>query len=278
MARVILKLGDGFQFMAAHSFFHDLTALERNPGRAAILLTGAWFMLLALFYALPQIDIDVAQLFFFRTACSPEHAAAVCGTFPLSKNGFLGAVRKLLFYMPHVAGVVVLVALIIGLRRARGMADRKHLQPLFLALTSVMIGPYLLVNMYLKEDWGRPRPNQTDLFGGHLAFVPAGSPFGTCDQNCSFISGEAAGAGWLICLLPLLPVRARRFLGLPIIVVSLLTPLLRVSFGAHYLSDAVLGWLSSPVVFAIVVAVAQWQERRKNRRSASGSAPSSTGE
>ncbi|MGO8426030.1 phosphatase, partial [Rhizobium ruizarguesonis] len=36
----------------------------------------------------------------------------------------------------------------------------------------------------------------------------------------------------------------------PLAAISILTPAMRLSFCAHYLSDVVLGWLSSLVVFA----------------------------
>ena len=84
------------------------------------------------------------------------------------------------------------------------------------------VDPQILVNLLLKSYSGRPRPHQTDLFGGDLPFMPAGSFSGQCENNCSFISGEAAGAGWLICLIPLLPPRLRLALAPGIIAVSLL--------------------------------------------------------
>ena len=120
------------------------------------------------------------------------------------------------------------------------------------------------MNLLLKSFSGRPRPHQTDLFGGDLSFMPAGSFGGQCENNCSFISGEAAGAGWLICLIPLLPHRLRLVMAPGIIAVSVVTPALRFSFGGHYLSDVMLGWLSSPVVFLLVVAVFEIARVRKN--------------
>ncbi|MEN9895311.1 MAG: hypothetical protein RIR97_1163 [Pseudomonadota bacterium] len=38
-------------------------------------------------------------------------------------------------------------------------------------------------------------------------------------------------------------------LAAPLIAISLATPALRVAFGGHYLSDVMLGWLLSPIVF-----------------------------
>lgn len=89
---------------------------------------------------------------------------------------------------------------------------------------------------------------QTDIFGGTLHFVEAGSLAGKCVSNCSFVSGEAASAGWLLCLLLFVPKSLRYALVPPVAAISILTPAMRLSFGAHYLSDVVLGWLSSLVV------------------------------
>nr|WP_245472168.1 hypothetical protein [Rhizobium jaguaris] len=67
------------------------------------------------------------------------------------------------------------------------------------------------------------------------------------------MSGEASSAGWLLCLILLLPPRWRLPLGVPLAAVSIMMPTMRVLTGAHYLSDAVLGWLSSLVIFAAVL-------------------------
>lgn len=121
----------------------------------------------------------------------------------------------------------------------------------------------MLVNFILKSHWGRPRPLETIDFGGALHFVQAGSMAGECASNCSFVSGEAAGAGWLLCLLFLVPRPLRLVLFGPLAAISLLAPALRLAFGAHYLSDVILGWLSSFVVFAGVLALADSPQPEK---------------
>jgi membrane-associated phospholipid phosphatase len=78
---------------------------------------------------------------------------------------------------------------------------------------------------------------------------------GKCVSNCSFISGEAAGVGWLLCMIVLIPQPLRSALALPLAAISFLAPAMRLAFGAHYLSDVVLGWLSSLVVFAGFLAL-----------------------
>ncbi|MCM2292064.1 phosphatase PAP2 family protein [Allorhizobium sp. BGMRC 0089] len=229
--------------------------IPQAPLLWSVALSILWIALLKLFYLHPQIDLAVAGWFFDRVTCSSA-SGKVCGLFFLADQPLLGVLRKILFYLPHLAAVILIGVWVVKAHHPHPSArERQMIGTIKLALLSLLLGPGLLVNGALKEWSGRPRPYQTDLFGGHDAFVAAGDFSGSCGHNCSFISGEAAGAGWLICLVPLLPVRWRRWVGPPLIALALLTPLLRVAFGGHYLSDAVLGFLSSPLVFALVFAL-----------------------
>ncbi|OLP43137.1 phosphatase PAP2 family protein [Rhizobium oryziradicis] len=248
----------------------------------ATALSALWFALLLAFYALPEIDLAVAGFFFRASECGAGVSRLVCGGFPVSHNGVVQVIRKILFYVPHITGVCVLVALIIALVEAKDkrisefpiLKQQNHdwIAKLALSLLAALIGPFLVVNVILKEWSGRPRPIETDVFGGTLHFMPAGSFAGACDGNCSFISGEAAGAGIIICIVPFIPSSWRSRLGPPLVIASIATALLRVAFGGHYLSDAVLGWLSSPVIFAWVFAVYHVFDRPQKR---SNSKPSS---
>lgn len=135
---------------------------------------------------------------------------------------------------------------------------RKHLPMgrLIVALVSLCLGPGLMVNGILKAYSGRPRPVQTNLFGGD--FTPAGTFVGECAKNCSFVSGEASGAGWLLCLLFLLPARMRIWVGPPLVAASLTMAGLRVAVGSHLVSDALLGWLLAIILFmGLLVAEAR---------------------
>ena len=68
-----------------------------------------------------------------------------------------------------------------------------------------MLGPGLLVNLTLKNHWGRPRPIEVAQFGGDKQFVAWWDPRGTCDGNCSFVSGDVSGAIWTIAPAALVP-------------------------------------------------------------------------
>jgi len=208
----------------------------------------AWFALLATFYFHPTIDISVSETFFSGPLCAGSLSEGGCGYFPLRRMEVFKDIRWALYFLPYAA-VVLIVAM--GLIGAFSRQLRQHLPMtrLLVALISLGIGPGLLVNSFLKTYSGRPRPFQTNLFGGHLDFTAAGTFVGECTRNCSFVSGEASGAGWLLCLLFLVPANARVWVAPPLIVASTMMAALRVAVGSHYASDALLGWLLAVIVF-----------------------------
>jgi lipid A 4'-phosphatase len=61
-------------------------------------------------------------------------------------------------------------------------------------IATLALGPGLLVNVALKDNWGRPRPGHLKQFGGDQDFVPWWDPTGQCEKNCSFVSGESSAA------------------------------------------------------------------------------------
>jgi membrane-associated phospholipid phosphatase len=227
-------------------------------------LLGLWLVLLAAFNIFPQIDHSISAHFFVLEACNAATTPGEnCGHFPYRQVSYLQLLRTLFLRLPLMVAVVLLWKLIDCCRHHGATFNAKRARALKVALGSLVIGPIVLVNFILKSFWGRPRPSETLDFGGHLDFVQAGSMAGKCLSNCSFVSGEAAGAGWLVCVVLLVPQPLRSALLPPLAAISLLAPALRVAFGAHYLSDVVLGWLSSLVVFAGLLALADSPQREK---------------
>jgi lipid A 4'-phosphatase len=214
-----------------------------------------WCGLLAFFNAFPSIDVSVAQTFFSESQCRVLDVSRVCGEFGYGKSLYLDDIRKVLFALPYIAALILTSSLVLSRWKASAGFWSQRTEMSFAALITLALGCGLLVNMFLKAFSGRPRPRETTLFGGNLDFVQAGSFAGKCIKNCSFVSGEASSAGWLFCLILLLPSRWRLLVGVPLAVVSFVVPTLRVVAGAHYLSDVTLGWLSSIVIFAAVLAI-----------------------
>lgn len=117
----------------------------------------------------------------------------------------------------------------------------------FLTL-GLLLGPGLLVNGILKRQWGRPRPLAVTEFGGPHAFVNWWDPTGTCPQNCSFVSGEAATAAWMFGPAMLLPAPWRGIAILAAAVFTATMSILRMGAGAHFFTDVVIGALSTVLI------------------------------
>ena len=169
----------------------------------------------------------------------------------------LSGLRAALYYLPVGVMGLFLLAWILGW--LAGWFDLplfETLQPrgrsvLFLAL-GLALGPGLLVNVILKDNWGRPRPLQVQQFGGPLEFRPWYKTDGACPKNCSFVSGETSGAFWLVAPASLAPGPLR----LPAVALALgvgvLTGVLRVAFGGHFPSDVLFAGLLTLLIVALL--------------------------
>ncbi len=234
---------------------------HRAHKRWLALFSVLWLMLLAVFYSFPAIDIAVSEFFFTPDLCSPDKPAGViCGIFAVGSSPVLQTVRTVLFYLPGAVLAAFIIWLIHSQLTDRTAPAAAYRHNVVLLCVSWLLDVILVVNLVLKAYSGRPRPDETTLFSGLNPFVPAGDISGACAANCSFISGEAASAGWLVCALFVLPVRLRRWLSIPVTLLAVGTAFLRVAFGRHFLSDALLGFLSAPVVFLFLIAIFGWKK------------------
>jgi membrane-associated phospholipid phosphatase len=114
----------------------------------------------------------------------------------------------------------------------------------------------VLGNLVFKNGFGRPRPKDTEAFGGAWPFHPPWLPGGACPHNCSFPSGDVGFA--FITLAFALAVPAGR--GRTVAVAAALAfggfvAAMRVLTGDHYPSDAAFGALMTSLA---VLAFERW--------------------
>lgn len=221
--------------------------------RAVIALSISIAAATVFFRVFPGIDIGVAKMFFEETACA---AGQVCGSFPVSASEPVMALRQFLQALPVVLAIVLVLVILWRVAVKRSGIDSFNAAGLA-AVLSLVLGAGVVVNMILKEFWGRPRPIATDLFGGPFPFVPAGQITDYCAGNCSFVSGEAAGAFWLVGLAALVPFPYRVPVMIAVFCAASFTSFLRITFGGHYLSDVVIAALIALLVFSAVATVAR---------------------
>ncbi|HWK65664.1 MAG TPA: phosphatase PAP2 family protein [Rhizobiaceae bacterium] len=238
----------------------NLPNLSPFSGPAILFLLGVLLALAILvFHHFPVVDRIAAAWFFVESRCGPEKpASSVCGDFPLRHSRPAITLRQFLQYLPAALAAALTAASIALLWSRRKPSARRWLQAAA-AFWTYVVSVGILINGVFKEFWGRPRPLQTDLFGGDFPFVPAGEISSHCISNCSFMSGEAAAAAWLVCLVPLIP---RQYASLKpaaygiAIALALATSILRMAFGAHYLSDVVIASLATVLIFSLLATSA----------------------
>lgn len=214
----------------------------RGSGGRAVVRTwllaasGAGLVFGAVFAAYPFIDIEVARWFF-----DPETAR-----FPAAHSYQWLQIRQFLNVIPFL---LLLPAVFALLRKIVIPTSSMLIAPsvvLFL-IGTVLAGPALTTNLVLKDNWGRPRPNHVQHFAGAADFQPWWRPGGDCPKNCSFVSGEASQAFWLIAPATLAPPQIRPIAMGAAFTYGTIVGTLRVVFGRHFLSD---------VVFAAVLTIA----------------------
>jgi len=133
---------------------------------------------------------------------------------------------------------------------------------LFLIVT-MAVGPGLLVNVTLKDHWGRSRPIDVQQFGGTEHFVAWWDPRGDCPGNCAFVSGDVAGAFWTVAPAALAPPQWRALAYGAALALGVGMATLRVLAGGHFVSDVVFaGVFTFLVIWLVYALIYRWPRTR----------------
>jgi lipid A 4'-phosphatase len=223
------------------SLHHD----ERTMRKATIsfvIIFSVTVIALFIFRQLPGLDIYISRTAFTIKPCLPDSAQTVCGDFLLLSNGMLNWLREISLLLPNILGVGLFAFLVYQVFLNRNTSSRE-IEKLCLVIWTVLLSTVLLVNVVLKEYWGRPRPFRVDELGGEHPFVLPGTISNYCENNCSFVSGEASSAAWLFAFLVFIPNRWRLPSGIFFCGYLVFFSGLRIAFGRHFLSDVVMSAL-----------------------------------
>lgn len=207
-----------------------------------------------LFTVFPAWDVAITALFW-----DASHRY-----FPLAAQGWAQTARALGNYIPWAFAAPAFAALVLKFifpRRRMFMSARAAV---LLALT-MALGPGLIVNGLLKQQWGRPRPVHVETFGGKAEFKPWYETDGTCPGNCSFVSGEGALGFWMVAPASLAPPGPLRAVALGAAVVfGAAAGGLRITFGGHFFTDVV---FSGVLVVLLIVLARYWLYDRRGAPS-----------
>lgn len=106
----------------------------------------------------------------------------------------------------------------------------------------------LVVNVLLKNMWGRARPNDVLYFNGFQDFTPWYKISEACPSNCSFVSGDSSVGFLLIVFYFITKNNAYIYLGL---ILGSLLGFIRIAAGGHFFSDIIF----SQIVVTVTILV-----------------------
>lgn len=199
-----------------------------------------WLLLLlaaatALFWS-TRLDLAAADL--FREPCC---------SWPMADREPWNAIYKYGVF----AGVLLAAAALVTLTLTYWYPARlgRHRRAALFLVLVVTLGPGLLVNVVLKDHYGRPRPREVQALGGQLPFLPVWVP-GPDRQAKSFPCGHCS-MGFYLAVPYLLLKRRRRAAAWAFAAAGIgmggLLGAARMMAGGHFLSDVVwaggLTWL-----------------------------------
>lgn len=195
--------------------------LSRILTLSFFLLCGAGLLALAIY---PAFDIAVSRLF------------ATGDGFWLKANPFLTGMTQFVFTFSRFLALLFLGAMLWAFVRKAPVFGMFGKPWLFLLL-ALLIGPGLFANVVFKDHWGRPRPRDTETFGGKHAFTPAFVMSESCPRNCSFVSGDGSFGFFLPSFAYVVPRRLSRRVFWGGMAAGGVFSISRILLGAHFLSD-----------------------------------------
>ena len=179
-----------------------------------------------LFIYYPEIDIKFSSIFYKNG-------------FYLKDSFIAKSIYKATLIIITLFATLTLLLLIFDLVFKRDFFDIKKRVLIYL-LTTLILGPGLIVNIFLKDSFKRARPYQIKEFGGDKKFTPAFVLSNQCKKNCSFTSGHAAAAFYFLALVPLFKKRETKILvAFLSILWGSLVGIVRIIQGGHFLSDVI---------------------------------------
>ena len=215
-----------------------------------------------IFGIFPELDLQISSIFYDIRQ----------GTFPAASSSFLNTVRSEGVLLTSALALCLVTILITNkfLLRASQLLPSRHA---FFLLAVYILGPGLLVNGIAKSISHRPRPYSVTQFNGPNEFVAWWDRSGACKKNCSFSSGEASTAAWIIVAAIVLPTPHKIIAVTLSIIIAGALSFLRLSFGGHFMSDVLFGILTTLIVASVTYPLF-FDPLQKNKREFIGSARS----
>lgn len=177
------------------------------------------------FFYFPDFDLSISRIFYDINQ----------GGFYLKDNLLFQSIYKLTNGIAASILILLPVLIILSYVLNNNFLTQKRKTLVFL-LSALILGPGIMVNAVLKDNWDRPRPRQVIEFGGSKIYEPPFAPNFACDNCHSFVSGHAS-VGFFFFAFALLHKNRKWFL-LPILLGSTIGAT-RIVQGGHFFSDVI---------------------------------------
>lgn len=188
---------------------------------------SAFASLTILFIFFPQLDIEIAN-YFYDTELS----------FLYRKNIIVQLLYKSIPLITKIFATACLLYMIYIYIKHKKLKLILNYSAFFLFFTAI-IGPGLIVNTVLKDNFGRARPKQIKEFNGNKEFTKAFIITDQCKKNCSFSSGHAAMGFYFTAIAYVVSTLYFTRIYLLGIAFGTLVGLSRIIMGGHFASDVI---------------------------------------
>ena len=197
------------------------------------------FLILATFVTVsPSIDLYIGSLFYYG-----DKQFLIQSYYPVSiffRKILLPLILIYVFVLPLVLRFFPLQKIYFGYKFT--------LSEIVYIWVSGAVTMLLVVNVLLKNMWGRARPNDVSYFNGFQDFTPWYKISDACSSNCSFVSGDSSVGFFLIVFYFITKKNAYLYLGL---ILGSLLGFIRIAAGGHFFSDIIF----SQIVVTVTILV-----------------------
>ncbi len=206
--------------------------------------------LLSLHFLLPILILAAGTLLFRATSLDLEiQSRYYLGSGEWAFNDLPWA--KFIYHYGNIPALLIslaaLLSFIFSFSKAKALPYRKITVYLLLAM---LIGPGLIANTILKDNWGRPRPRELIQFGGEYRYE-APLSIDPSSSGKSFPCGHAT-MGFYFFALGFLPLGKRKLWSFLCMLFALmwgsLIGWIRIGMGGHFASDVL--WAAGIVYLA----------------------------
>ena len=229
---VIAYIGFKYTIILFEKFFKKINFLSlKNINTNYFFLTLIIFILISIFVAVgDSIDIYISSLFYLGQQ-----------QFVLQSEDTVTIIFRKIFIPAILICLLILPLILICFKKNKLYFYFKFsFREFFLIFVSVLMNLIIIVNVLLKNLWGRARPNEIEQLGGKEIFTPWYEISNACYSNCSFVSGDAS-VGFSIIILYLITKNILFFWSS--LIMGLSIGLIRILEGGHFFSDVILSGL-----------------------------------